>query len=127
MQAATPQQAVVSAARQRAQALADGDAELLTSLLHPEFQWTSHLGESFDREEYVRRNTQGHTVWRLQELHDVHVVVVAETAVLRAEVSDVVLTAVGEPATFAMPMTQVWVREGSAWRCLAGHAGPRRT
>ena len=33
----------------------------------------------------------------------------------------------GESETFRMPMTQVWVREGKAWRCLEGmqdHVGP---
>jgi hypothetical protein len=32
--------AVVAAARERASALADGDTERLTALLHPEFHWT---------------------------------------------------------------------------------------
>jgi hypothetical protein len=57
---------------------------------------------------------------------DVDVVVVGDTAVLRAEVVDVVLSGQGEPVTFRMPMTQVWVRQGDAWSCLGGHAGPRR-
>ena len=115
----------MAAARERASALARGDAERLTALLHPEFRWTSHVGETYDRTEYVRRNTEGHTVWRSQELTRVEVVVVGDTAVLRAEVTDVVLSARGEPETFRMPMTQVWVRDGQAWRCLGGHAGPR--
>ena len=51
--------------------------------------------------------------------------VVGDTAVLRAEVTDVVVSEDGEPEAFTMPMTQVWVREGQGWRCLAGHAGPR--
>ena len=116
---------VAAAAQERASALADGDTERLTALLHAEFHWTSHLGETYDRTEYVRRNTGGHTTWRSQELTATEVVVVGDTAVLRAEVRDVVLTTDGEPATFRMPMTQVWVRESDRWRCLAGHAGPR--
>ena len=28
---------------------------------------------------------------------------------------------------FRMPVTQTWVRDEAGWRCLAGHAGPRRT
>ena len=116
---------VVAAARDRASALADGDAEGLTALLHAEFHWTSHVGERFDRTEYVRRNTQGHTVWCSQELKAIEVDVVEDTAVLRADVRDVVLTEHGEPATFRMPVTQVWVRDGDRWLCLAGHAGPR--
>ena len=83
------------------------------------------MGHTFDREEYVRRNTDGHTVWRSQTLVDPEVVVVGDTAVVHAQVSDVVLSDAGEPETFRMPVTQVWVRSGDAWRCLAGHAGPR--
>ncbi len=52
--------------------------------------------------------------------------VVGDTAVLYAEVTDVVVRDDGSE-TYRMPMTQVWVREGSDWKCLAGHAGPRRT
>jgi ketosteroid isomerase-like protein len=60
-------------------------------------------------------------------MRDVDVVVVGDTAVLRSEVVDVVLSEDGQPITFRMPMTQIWVREGDAWSCLGGHAGPRRT
>jgi ketosteroid isomerase-like protein len=116
---------VVAVARERASALADGDAEGLTALLHADFHWTSHVGETFDRTEYVRRNTRGHTVWRSQELTAVEVDVVGDTAVLRADVTDVVLPEHGGLATFRMPVTQVWVRDRDRWLCLAGHAGPR--
>jgi hypothetical protein len=37
----------------------------------------------------------------------------------------VVLSGDTEAEEFRMPMTQVWVRASSGWRCLAGHAGPR--
>jgi ketosteroid isomerase-like protein len=116
---------VVAPARHRASALADGDTERLTTLLHAEFHWTSHVGERFDRTEYVRRNTQGDTVWRSQELTATEVVVVGDTAVLTTTVTDVVLTETGEAATFRMPVTQVWVRDRDRWLCLVGHAGPR--
>jgi ketosteroid isomerase-like protein len=119
--------AVVSAARARADALAAGDVAALTDLLHERFRWTAHTGAIFDRDEYVRRNTSGTTVWRSQDLVDAEVTVVGDTAVLHAEVTDVVDGSSGEPETFRMPMTQVWVRHDGRWRCLAGHAGPRRT
>ncbi|WP_107766122.1 nuclear transport factor 2 family protein [Nocardioides terrigena] len=118
---------VIEAAEARALALADGDADRLVALLHPEFRWTAHVGETYDRAEYVRRNTEGHTVWRSQTMLDPHVVVVDDTAVLRCEVTDVVLSGDDEPATFRMPMTQVWVRTDGRWSCLGGHAGPRRS
>ena len=118
---------VIQAAEARATALAEGDADRLVALLHPKFRWTAHVGETYDRAEYVRRNTEGHTVWRSQTMLDPHVVVVDDTAVLRCEVTDVVLSGDEEPATFRMPMTQVWVRTGDRWLCLAGHAGPRRS
>ena len=116
---------VLLAARARGQALAEGDAEALTSLLHPGFRWPSHAGETFGREEYVRRNTGGHTVWRSQEVDGVEVVVVGEVALLTGHVADVVLSVGGEPETFRMPVTQVWVRTDNTWSCLGGHAGPR--
>lgn len=118
---------VMAAAEARATALALGDAEGLSRLLHEEFRWTTHAGETFSRAEYVRRNTEGHTAWRSQTLSDAEVVVVDDTAVLRAEVADVVLSAEHEAETFRMPMTQVWVRLPDGWQCLAGHAGPRRS
>jgi ketosteroid isomerase-like protein len=120
-------QEVIKAAEDRASALASGDAERLRGLLHEQFRWTTHVGQTFDRSEYIRRNTEGHTVWRSQALSNAHVVVVGDTAVLHAEVTDVVLSGEDEPTTFRMPMTQVWVRLEGGWRCLGGHAGPRRT
>jgi ketosteroid isomerase-like protein len=116
---------VLEAAQARATALAQGDAAALNDLLDERFTWTTHLGEVLDRTEYVARNTGGHTVWRSQSLSNPHVVVVADTAVLHAIVTDVVRSGIPEAEEFRMPMTQVWVRASSGWRCLAGHAGPR--
>jgi ketosteroid isomerase-like protein len=118
---------VITAARARASALAEGDAGRLFALLHEDFRWTTHVGEIFDRQDYVRRNTAGQTMWRSQDLSGAEVVVVGDTAVLYAEVTDVVVDENGESRTYQMPMTQVWVRQAGQWRCLAGHAGPRRT
>ena len=116
---------VIQAAEARAAALADGDAERLSELLHEDFRWTAHVGETYDRAQYIRRNTGGHTVWRSQTLLDPEVIVVGETAVLYAEVTDVVLAGEDDSATYRMPVTQVWVRRDGDWVCLAGHAGPR--
>lgn len=118
---------VLEAARARASALADADAGRLTNLLHEEFRWTSHAGETYGRLEYIRRNTEGHTVWRSQDLGSPDVVVVGDTAVVYSEVTDVVLSDGDQAEAFRMPMTQVWLRRGGHWKCLAGHAGPRRT
>lgn len=114
----------MSAAEERASALAAGDAGRLEALLHDDFRWTSHVGDRYCRAEYIRRNTGGDTVWRSQQLSNAEVVVVGDTAVLCAEVTDVVLRDDDETETFRMPMTQVWVRLDGSWRCLAGHAGP---
>ena len=115
---------VIRAARARARALADGDSDGLRRLLHEEFRWVSHTGQSFTREEYVARNTTGPVTWRAQQLTEVRVTVVGRAAVLHAEVTD---TLHGDPpGTFRMPMTQVWVRPDEEWLCLAGHAGPLR-
>lgn len=121
------EQQVIVAAEDRASVLAAGDAERIAGLLHEGFRWTSHTGESYSRSEYVRRNTEGRTVWRSQRLSGVEVVVVNDTAVLHAEVTDEVLGEGDELETFRMPMTQVWVRHVDVWMCLAGHAGPRRS
>lgn len=78
---------VLGAAEARAAALARGDAVALRDLLHERFTWTTHRGEVLDRTEYVDRNTGGRTVWRSQDLEVPHVVVVGDTAVLRADVA----------------------------------------
>jgi hypothetical protein len=119
----TPEGEVLAAATARADALARGDADALRARLHPQFAWTSHRGNTFDRETYVRRNTGGEVRWRGQALEDVRVVVVGDTAVLRCSAVDRV--GVEGPEVFRMPMTQTWVRSGDGWLCLAGHAGPR--
>ena len=116
---------VLAAAESRALALAAGDAERLSDLLHEDFRWTAHVGDTYDRWEYIRRNTEGHTVWRSQTLVNPEVVVVGETAVLFAQVHDEVRSDKDASEEFRMPMAQVWVRSGSNWKCLAGHAGPR--
>ena len=53
---------VLEAARARASALGDGDAQRLLDLLHRDFRWTTHVGETHDPAEYIRRNTAGDTV-----------------------------------------------------------------
>lgn len=116
---------VLRAASQRAAALAAGDEARLRALLHPEFSWVSHRGESFDLDSYLASNRRGAISWHGQELRDAEVRVVGDTAVLRCRVVDIVEVGGGEPETFVMPMTQTWVREGGRWLCLAGHAGPR--
>jgi len=117
-------QQVLEAARSRAEALVGGDPDRLTAFLHESFRWTSHTGEEFDLESYVRSNAGGRTVWRRQRMVDPEVTVVDDVAVLRCTVVDEVETT-GGPETFRMPMTQVWVRYDAQWQLLAGHAGPR--
>lgn len=118
-------QQVLAAARARAEALADGDPNRLGDLLHAEFRWTSHTGETFDRTSYVESNSSGATVWRSQALAEPEVIVLDNVAVLRTIVEDVIRATSGEEV-FRMPMTQVWIRTDEAWKCLAGHAGPRQ-
>ncbi|MCA2227552.1 nuclear transport factor 2 family protein [Nonomuraea aurantiaca] len=115
---------VIEAAIERADALAAGDPARLRGLLHPGFHWTSHTGERFDRDGYVRSNTAGAITWKRQALTDAEVVVVGQVAVLRCVAADEV-TGEGGRETFRMPMTQTWVRQEGRWLCLAGHAGPR--
>jgi Domain of unknown function (DUF4440) len=116
--------AVLAAARERARALAGGDEDALRRLLHPDFGWTSHTGERFDRESYLRANRGGGTVWHGQTLRDPAVVVVGAAAVLTCVVVDRVDKGDGV-RTYTMPMTQTWVDVDGRWLLLAGHAGPR--
>jgi ketosteroid isomerase-like protein len=117
---------ILAAAEQRAVALRAGDAEALRRLLHPDMVWTSHTGDVFDRDEYLRSNVDGPTRWRRQRLRDPRIVVVGATAVLHCLAEDSVETG-AEIGRFEMPMTQTWVHDGEAgWRLLAGHAGPLR-
>jgi ketosteroid isomerase-like protein len=116
---------VEQAAEDRAAALASGDRDRLLALLHPDFRWTSHTGERFDRESYLSANTAGGpTRWSGQRLTGTEVVVHERTAVLRCQVVDEVDRGEGAEE-FEMPMTQVWVLVDGAWVLLAGHAGPR--
>lgn len=120
----TPEDEVLTAAMARADALARADADALRARLHPLFGWTSHRGDTFDRETYVQRNTGGDLRWHGQTLEDARVVVVGDTAVLRCPAVDLIEVD-SCPEVFRMPMTQTWVRSGEDWLCLAAHAGPR--
>jgi hypothetical protein len=114
---------VLEAVQRRAEALASADSAALRELLHPDFRWTSHRGQVFDRETYIENNTSGSLVWRRQTVAEVTVSVVDDTAVVFGIVTDEVERA-GFLQTFRMPMTQAWVRRRDRWICLAGHAGP---
>jgi ketosteroid isomerase-like protein len=116
---------VHQAAMARATALAAGDAKALRELLHEQFRWTTHVGQVFDRDEYIRRNTAGVTEWRSQTLGPTDISIVGAVAVLLTVVTDVIAATEAEDAKFRMPVTQVWVRSRGKWQCLAGHAGPR--
>jgi hypothetical protein len=113
---------VLLLAEARARALVIGEPDRLRRLLHPEFRWTSHRGERFDRESYVLTNTRD-VQWVKQRLEDPEVTVVADTAVLLCTAHDT-LVRQGLEQSFRMPVTQVWVRSYRSWVLLAGHAGP---
>ena len=100
---------VLAAARARAAALASGDRTRLATLLHPEFRWTSHTGEVFDKGGYLAANTGGGTSWRRQDLGDPDVAVVAD-AVRRIEAGDLekVVLARDLLATAAAPIDVRW-------------------
>lgn len=113
---------VLMVAEMRASALVTGEPDRLRRLLHPEFRWTSHLGERLDREGYIRANTRD-VRWVKQRLEDPEVTVVGDTALLLCIAHDTVIRD-GAEHELRMPMTQVWVRAHKSWVCLAGHAGP---
>jgi hypothetical protein len=114
---------VLAAAERRADALASGNSDRLRNLLHPQFIWTSHKGDVFDRNSYIANNTGGSLRWKTQHLVDPDVRITGNVAVLRALVIDEVERN-GEVEAFRMPVTQIWVEQEGVWRCLGGHAGP---
>lgn len=115
---------VTAAASRRGAALAAADAATLRELMHPDLQWTTFLGEVLDCEDYIAGNIGGDLRWRAQRLDDVKVVVVGDTAVLTALVTDEV-TRNDQDLSFRLRLTQTWVRTPEGWRCLSGHASAR--
>lgn len=91
--------------------------------MHPSLQWTTFTGDVLSREQYIAGNTGGALRWRSQRLEGTCVVVVGDTAVLTALVTDEVERA-GSEQTCTLRLTQTWVRTEGGWQCLAGHAGP---
>jgi len=114
---------VLLAAEQRAAALAAGDLEALRALMHPALQWTTYKGDVLSRDQYIAGNTGGALTWRSQRLEGTRTVVVGDTAVLTALVTDEVRRD-GQDESFTLRLTQTWVRAESGWQCIAGHAGP---
>jgi Domain of unknown function (DUF4440) len=113
---------LLTAVRLRGEALAGGRAEQLRALLHPDFRWTSHLGEVFTRDSYVAANTGGALRWRRQTVRAPEAVVVGPVGIVTAVVVDEVERD-GAPWSARMPVTQTWLRVDGRWLCLAGHAG----
>lgn len=111
------------AVQRRTDAVASGSEVQLERLLHREFVWTSHRGEVFDREGYVRANTGWSLSWRSLVLDDVRAVVTGDIGIVTATVTDTV-EADGRPVRQRMRTTETWQRNGGEWACLAGHAGP---
>jgi ketosteroid isomerase-like protein len=92
--------------------------------MHPALQWTTFQGEVLSHEQYVAGNTADGLTWRSQRLEDARVAVVGDTAIVSALVIDEVERD-GRDQTFALRLTQTWVRADASWQCLAGHAGPK--
>ena len=91
--------------------------------MHPDLQWTTYKGDVLSRDQYITGNTGGVLTWRSQRLEGTRIVVVGDTAVLTALVTDEVRRD-GQDHSFTLRLTQTWVRAAGGWQCLAGHAGP---
>jgi hypothetical protein len=115
--------AVMEAVLARAAALAARDENALARLLHADFGWTSHTGERFDRDRYIRSNIEGATLWHDQAIEDAALAVAGSVVVLRCTVADDV-TIAGRRRVHRMPCTQTWLLADGRWQLLAGHAGP---
>lgn len=114
---------MIAAAKSRAAALVAGDADALRQLMHPSLRWTTYRGVTLDRDSYIEGNTESALVWLRQELDEIEVWVVGDVAVLTAIVTDSVREN-GVEIVNRLGLTQTWVRAGTAWQCIAGHAGP---
>jgi hypothetical protein len=90
--------------------------------MHPDLQWTTYKGDVLSRDQYIAGNTGGVLTWRSQRLEGTRIVVVGDTAVLTALVTDEVRRD-GQDQSFTLRLTQTWVRAEARWQCLAGHAG----
>ncbi|GAB3544064.1 hypothetical protein GCM10027404_00130 [Arthrobacter tumbae] len=115
-------QEVLDAALARADALRRRDGKQLRRLLHPQFRWTSHKGDHFDRDAYLESKVEGQNNWHAQTLEEPEITILGTAAVLTCIVKDDVSNSDGRNQ-YRMPMTQVWVYE-KTWKLVAGHAGP---
>ena len=121
----TREQAVVTAALDRARALVTGDRARLMEMHHPLLRWTTYDGRVLGRDTYVAGNTADRLTWIDQGLSDIDVQVIDDTiAVLTAVATDIVERG-GCRQSFRLRLTQCWVATEAGWRCVAGHAGPR--
>jgi hypothetical protein len=57
-------------------------------LMHPGLQRTTCRGEVLGHEDYIAGNVHGDPRWRAQRLENIRVVILGDTAVLTALVSD---------------------------------------
>ena len=96
---------VLVAAEQRAAALAVADPDALKALMHPNLQWTTYKGDVLSRDQYIAGNTGSLLTWRSQRLEGTCVVVVGDTAVLTALVTDEVRRD-GQDQSFTLRLTQ---------------------
>jgi ketosteroid isomerase-like protein len=121
----TREQAVVTAALDRARALVNGDRARLMEMHHPLLRWTTYDGRVLSRDAYVAGNTADDLTWIDQSLTDIDVQVIDDTiAVLTAVATDIVERD-GCRQSFRLRLTQCWVATDAGWRCVAGHAGPQ--
>ncbi len=116
---------VESIARERSRALVARDIATLERILAPQFVYTNASGVLTDKQAYLARVGTPRVQWISQELSDVQVRVVGDTAVLTAAVHDRA-TFDGEPLDARFRSTFVYVRSASGWICVAGHTSPVR-
>lgn len=120
----TPEEAVRRVVAERAAALVRRDVAALEHILAPGFVYTNASGEVLDKESYLARYVHDPDVrWLSQELAEVMVQVVGDTAVVTCRVQDRAMFH-GRLLDATFRSTYVYVRDAAGWRCLAGHTGP---
>lgn len=120
--AGDPRDQLVRLARERSDALVRRDAETLGRILADGFVYTNASGQVLDKATYLARYVHSPDVrWLAQDLEDVEVRVLGDTAVLTFRVHD--------RATFGAQTldahfrsTFVYVKTPAGWQCLAGHS-----
>lgn len=113
-------QQVLQREHQYSAALLHGDAKLLASVLADSFVDTSESGVLRDKQQLLRIIARQAPLISITET-DRKIQIYGDTAVVTVRF-DVKGTDQGKPYTFAGRATDIWIRRGGNWYCVAAHS-----